>query len=243
MGRAARLLVFLDFDGTLAPLVDHPSQAAIPIATRDALAALSQVPGVLVAVISGRALDDVEARVGVAGLIYAGNHGLEIHGPSLRFTEPRAIAARPVLRQLREALAEKIRSIPGTWLEDKGLTLSLHFRRAERAALPALYAAARETISGINDVRCRAGKEVLEFRPNVNWHKEAAIRWITRALNWTDALIVFAGDDAADEEAFALLPEAITIKVGGPAGTWARYCVPGTEEVRGLLVWLRDAAQ
>jgi trehalose 6-phosphate phosphatase len=241
--RAGRLLVFLDFDGTLAAVVDCPREAVIPDATREALAALARNPGVSVGVVSGRALDDLEVRVGVDGLIYAGNHGLEIHGPSFRFTEPRAMAARPVLREVREALAQKIRPVQGAWIEDKGLTLSLHFRHAERAALPVLNAAVQEAVAGINDVRSRLGKEVFEVRPNVNWHKEAAMRWIARTLNWTGAAMVYAGDDATDEEAFALLPEAITVKVGEPAGTWARYCVPGTEEVRGMLVWLRHATK
>jgi len=239
--RAGRLLVFLDFDGALAPVVEYPWRAVLPASNRDALAALVRKSQVTVAVISGRSLDDLESRVDVDGLIYAGNHGLEIHGPTFRFTEPRAMAARPVLRGVREALAEKIRPIHGAWIEDKGLTMSLHFRLADRADLPILQSATADAVEGSNDVRCLPGNEVYEFWPKTNWHQEAAVRWITRALKWEDAAKFYVGDDTADEETFALLPEAITIKVGGSSETWARYCLPGTEAVSALLAWLNHA--
>ena len=122
-------VLFLDYDGTLAPIVDDPAAAQMAPAMQHVLTALAQHPRYRVAIISGRALADLRTRLGERGLYLAGNHGLEIEGPGIRFQHPEARQLRPELDTLVQAMTGDLEAIPGAWIEDKGLTLSVHFRR------------------------------------------------------------------------------------------------------------------
>ncbi|HYH80901.1 MAG TPA: trehalose-phosphatase, partial [Longimicrobium sp.] len=136
--RTGRLVLLLDFDGTLAPIVDLPSLAAMPDATRRALERLMALPGVEVAVVSGRGLADVRERAGIPGIAYAGNHGMEIHAGGVDRVHAEAAAARPVLERAARELADAVAPIPGAFVEDKQLTLSVHFRLSPRDRLDEL---------------------------------------------------------------------------------------------------------
>ncbi|HEU0053988.1 MAG TPA: trehalose-phosphatase, partial [Longimicrobium sp.] len=93
--KTGRLILLLDFDGTLAPIVDRPELAAMPERTRAALERLMVMDGVEVAIVSGRGMADARERAGIPGIAYAGNHGMEIHGPGIDRVHPQAAAARP----------------------------------------------------------------------------------------------------------------------------------------------------
>jgi trehalose 6-phosphate phosphatase len=132
------ITILLDFDGTLAPIVERPEIAAITADVRNVIERLAAQPGAEVAIVSGRALEDVRARVAIDGIVYAGNHGMEIEGPGIWRMHPDAAAARPLLERVIESAAPAIASIEGATLEDKGLTLSIHYRRVRRDAVPAV---------------------------------------------------------------------------------------------------------
>src|SRR5438105_2891151 len=134
IGRAAHLLVGLDFDGTLSPIVARPELVALPAETRDALEAISARPDCTLAILSGRRLADVKDRVGIPGSIYAGNHGLEIETAAGRFIEPTAKASRPALATVAELVRAGLPRFPGARLEYKQLSLSVHFRQAAEDA-------------------------------------------------------------------------------------------------------------
>src|ERR1700751_4531770 len=127
---ADRVALFLDFDGTLAPIVADPANAQMSDAVRDALRGLVERDSIVTTIISGRAVEDLYVRIRVENLIYSGNHGLEIFGRGLRFVEPEADSRRDHLRRLTELLNGRLRQIEGVLVEDKGLTTSIHFRQA-----------------------------------------------------------------------------------------------------------------
>ncbi len=129
LGKKKRLFLLLDFDGTLAPFEDRPQRARLPESTKDLIRRLGARPGVNVAVISGRSIRDIRRRVNLRSLYYAGNHGLEIEGPGLSFRHPAGEALKPALMKLAGALRRDSQSLPGVLIENKGPTLSLHFRR------------------------------------------------------------------------------------------------------------------
>jgi trehalose-phosphatase len=238
---AQRVLLFLDYDGTLTPIVERPLQARLNPSLRALLEALSGSRRLVVAIVSGRALHDLQARVGIANLIYAGNHGLEIEGRGLRFVQPQAAACRAELLELSDRLSRDLHPVAGVEIECKGLTTTIHFRRAREDQAGRISAIAREAVRGSNDrFVCRAGKKSLEIRPRVNWHKGAAVRWIREKLAPAGALSVYAGDDATDEDAFRALPEDITVKVGDSGSTAAKYHVTGPDEVIRFLQQVRD---
>jgi trehalose 6-phosphate phosphatase len=178
--------ILLDVDGTLAPIVARPEQAQVPAETRDEVARLAGRYA-LVACVSGRTGDDARRMVGVDGVVYVGSHGLEL--------EPEARRWRERLRSFADTV---------DWpVEDKGLTVSFHYREAddEEAALDYLDEVAdRAREQGLAP---RFGRKVLELRPPVDADKGTAVRALLSERGLRRAL--YAGDDTTDLDAFRAL--------------------------------------
>lgn len=231
-----RLLLLFDYDGTLAPLVDDPAAARLPDADRPLLARLAAAPGAIVTVISGRALADVAARVALPGVIYAGNHGLEIAGPGVAFRHPDAEHIRPVLQRLAQRLRAGLGLLPGVLLEDKGLSLSLHHRRLRPADRPALQALVRALRQGPEAaaVEWKRGRQVWEVLPRAAWDKGRAAQYIAARTGAT--LAVAVGDDRTDEDMFrAIDGTGVTIRIGRSRTSRAAYHLARQSELSRLL--------
>ena len=229
-----------DYDGTLTPIVDHPDLAILSSETRELLTSLSREEKYVVGVVSGRSLDDVRARVGIAGLVYAGDYGLEIQGPELDFAHPEAAKLGHTQSEVFLRLREELADVPGVLLEDKGLTLSIHYRLTPQPALSQVeerFAAAVAPFLEGGQVEVTRGKKVLEVRPNVRWNKGNAIAKIKETYD-REALTVFFGDDSSDEDGFAVAQagDGLAILVG-PARqpTQAWYRVDSPQEVAETL--------
>jgi trehalose 6-phosphate phosphatase len=236
---APALAVFLDFDGTLVPLAEHPNQVTLPVPMRRLLEELNARENRIVAIVSGRERADLQTRIGVPGLVYVGNHGLEISGPGFIFVEALAIGYREPLQKLAESLAPRIQSIEGAWLEDKGLTVSVHWRRVAPDRAEELRRMVHSALEGTSHpFLLTTGDKVYDIRPRVYWHKGEAVHWILERFGKTDALTIYIGDDTTDEDAFAALPDAVTVRVGDSADTAANYHVSSPDEVGRLLEWL-----
>lgn len=230
-----RIIVLLDFDGTLTPIIEDPFLAHMSGETREVLKTLHRSGKVTVGIISGRCCADVESRVGIEGLIYAGNHGLEIRGASFAFHEPRAAALRGDLQTLYRAFMTSLHHIAGVLVENKGLTISVHYRQVSETDLREVEHNVRGVMARWGHLfRLTNGLKVFEIRPQVNWHKGAAVRWI-RNRTHSNALSMYIGDDVTDEDAFAALPDGITVQVGGLKDTLAAFHVAGPTEVYGFL--------
>jgi len=238
--RSAQLIsLFLDYDGTLVPITGDPAAPRLDAGAAATLRVLSSQPGLVTTIISGRAIEDLYTRIRLEGLIYAGNHGLEIFGRQFRFVEPAASARREVLQRLCEELALELRPFHGAIVEYKGLTASVHYRLAAEAD----RARIQETVytgTARNGAlfRVNPGRKIFDIVPRTDWHKGAAVRWINGHLGESEVLTVYLGDDSSDEDAFAVLPDAVTIQVGAAAATCARYQLPGPAAVHELLRWL-----
>jgi trehalose-phosphatase len=224
------LAVFLDYDGTLAPIVPHYDDAWLPAETRAAVAALVRV--VPVAVVSGRDLTDVRARVGVAGVVYAGSHGLEIETPG--GVHEVAPEARAALAAAATALRAGLPSAPGILLEPKRYGVAVHWRMADPAVLPAVRRAVDAVLARHQTLRLYEGKKVLELQPDVVWDKGHAVRHLLQAASPGAAMpwAIYVGDDRTDEDAFRAL---------GPDGTG----IVVREEARATSAswWPRDPGE
>jgi trehalose 6-phosphate phosphatase len=218
-------LIF-DVDGTLAPIVARPELASVPEATKAKLRRLA-ARYLLVACISGRAGADARRLVNVDGVVYVGNHGLELDPDAARLAE--RIAA------FRDAVALPV--------EDKELSLSYHYREAtdpEAARAELERVAERARIEGLD---ARWGRKVLEIRPPVDADKGTAVRALLNRSGARRAL--YAGDDTTDLDAFASLSEAgleYTVRIAvaseeGPAelAEEADYVVSGPAELASIL--------
>lgn len=244
--QAGALLVGLDFDGTLAPIVARPQDAAMSGAMRRVLEALALRADTHVALVSGRALQDLAERAAVAGIWLVGNHGFEIRGPGYERTLPEAASALPALQSIATRLRAELDGMRGAIVEDKTFTLSVHYRMVEDpAAAAAVAAAAVAAAHGVAGVRVTHGKKVVEVRPDVDWNKGRAFTFLreTLAPRIGTAPALFIGDDVTDEDAFrALHAHEWPVYVGDPPdeGTAARARLRSTDEVEEFLRALAD---
>jgi len=185
---------------------------------------------VRVAIVSGRGLADVKRRVGVKGLIYSGNHGLEIeHARGARWAHPEARRLAKAVARVAAELAPRLKEFPGAQLEAKGLTLSLHFRNLKSFLSPRPLRGLLEQIVGLDAayLRVSRGKKVWEVRPRLRWNKGDALLKLAGTRGSTQTwTIAFVGDDQTDEEGFRRLgPGALTVHVGSSKRSRANFRV------------------
>jgi len=217
-----RTLCAFDFDGTLSPIVQRPDQAGMRARTRNLLGRLAALyPCVIV---SGRARADVLGKlrgVGVARVI--GNHGAE--------TEAATRSSRRRVGRWKTALQRQLGSLPGLWMEDKGISLAVHYRQSSHKAEARrrVLAAARE----LPDVRVFGGKQVVNLAAVSAPHKGDALAAERDRLgcNW----VLYVGDDENDEDAFALDGNIVSVRIGRKRNSHANYYLRTQSEIDDLL--------
>lgn len=246
VNKASQILFLSDFDGTLIPIVERPEKAVLDENTRRLLEALVRQQRFTLGIISGRALTDLKDKVNVNGLVYAGNHGFEIEGPGINFISPLADEIKPFLRIIRGVLTMAFGTIKGVFIEDKGITLSVHYRLAEEEKTREIKSIMEHSIQGpvsAGFVKITSGKKVFEVRPAVNWDKGKAIRLLMKKYGkggrFSGLLPVYLGDDLTDEDGFRVIEKygmGITIHVGdSDIASSARYYLTSPLEVQQFL--------
>ncbi|MFH1640893.1 MAG: trehalose-phosphatase [Candidatus Omnitrophota bacterium] len=237
------LLLLLDYDGTLAPIREVPHKALISEEVRKLLKKLSEDTSSRVVVISGRALNDIKEKVNLKNIVYVGNHGLEVEGPKIKFEAPVSRRYKTILQDIKSDLTKKFSAVKGILLEDKGLSVSLHYRLVDEGSIPKVNAIFHEAVTAHvikNRIKVRSGKMVFEVRPPLEWDKGKIVLWLLARQRFVKGepavLPVYLGDDLTDEDAFkALEDRGITIFVGKSKHSYARYYLKDTEEVKELL--------
>lgn len=214
------ILLLLDFDGTLSEIAPRPEDAILGPGNRELLRQLADRPEFTVGVISGRSLPDVESRVNVPGLVYAGNHGLEIRGLELDYRHPDADDASRNISEAAHELELRLAGVPGALVENKTYTLTTHFRQT-----PPYYhdqvVAAFADITGplVQSGSCHVteAKMALELRPSIEWNKGSAVTLIRSRLS-PSSFSIYVGDDATDEDAFSAVQAVggLGVYVGPP---------------------------
>ena len=235
---AREIFLFLDYDGTLTPIVDTPDLAVLSDAMRQAVRAAARV--MTVSIVSGRATDDVRGKVALEGLFYAGSHGFEIVDPQTRVTiHPQAQKIRQTIDGVYEVLSDKLKRVPGALVEHVKYTISVHYRLVSDDNIPAVEREVAAILQGHPDLRKTDGKKVFEIRPNIPWDKGKAVDWILQTLQFDPRrhIAVYIGDDTTDEDAFEALGEqGVGILVAdSPYPSFAEYWIADTEDVKKSL--------
>ncbi len=236
-GSGADLALFTDLDGTLVGFMDRPDQVELTPRVRRLLERICQTPRSQLAVVSGRPLEQVRRMIALEGIICAGNHGLEIGGTGRDFTHPEADSCRIELKDIRDKVRARLSGLPGVWIEDKGLTATVHYRSAPECQNRVKRNVA-EALEDGSRFRSVPGNMIEEIRPNVNWNKGKAVDWILKQIGLTRDAAIYLGDDVTDEDAFVELQAGITIRVGADEPTTARFRLPSVEIVEEFLEWL-----
>ncbi|KAL6655912.1 hypothetical protein ACP70R_006738 [Stipagrostis hirtigluma subsp. patula] len=250
-----RIVMFLDYDGTLSPIVDDPDAAFMSETMRMAVRSVARhFP---TAIVSGRCRDKVFEFVKLAELYYAGSHGMDIKGPATKTSSRHAKAKAkgvlfqpaseflPMIEQVHETLVEKTRSIPGAKVENNKFCVSVHFRCVDEK----MWGEVAETVKGVlreyPRLRLTQGRMVLEVRPTIKWDKGKALEFLLESLGFADCnnvLPVYIGDDRTDEDAFKVLRrrgQGVGILVSKhPKETSASYSLQEPAEVMEFLLRL-----
>ena len=239
-----KILLLLDFDGTLVPIARTPHAVVLDKKIKLSLKRLCASISYQVVIISGRSLKDLLSYFKLPRVVYVGNHGLEIKGKELRITHKakKARKLEALVRLLGQKLKEDLLNIPGLFIEDKNYTLSVHYRNISREYTPFF----KQEITRFKKKHehwpliWKEGKKVWEVRPRVRWGKGDMALHLMKKM--PGVLPIVIGDDVTDEDMFKVLKSrGITIRVGRSMKSAAQYFVKSPKEVGVLLQRLCDA--
>jgi trehalose-phosphatase len=199
-----KLVFFLDYDGTLTPIVGSPELAIITQDMKKTVEELAKIH--TVAVVSGRMREDVQNLIGIKGIFYAGSHGFDIQGPgNFSMIHPVARETIPLITEIIKQLKEKLQNIEGALVEEKKFSVAAHYRKVKKQEdLQYIERTVSEIITKYDELRLLKGKKVFEILPNIDWDKGKAVRWIMNTLKipWETTSTFYIGDDTTDEYAF-----------------------------------------
>ncbi|MDD5703889.1 MAG: trehalose-phosphatase, partial [Dehalococcoidales bacterium] len=232
----------------------RPELAVLPEENRQLLCELAHQRQFTVGIISGRALSDLKGLVGVEGIVYAGNHGFEIEGSDWSFISPVSDEIRPLFRVIRQVLSLTLSTIKGVLIEDKGMTLSVHYRQVDEEKASDIKTLVERAVSDSSYrglFRITAGKKVYEVRPAIDWDKGKAISLLIEKYGKggknSGLVPIYMGDDLTDEDGFREIEKyenGITVHVGEVRdNTAARYYLKSTDEVQKFLVEMLEYNQ
>ncbi|AGB16137.1 trehalose-phosphatase [Halovivax ruber XH-70] len=250
------LLCCLDFDGTLAPIVDDPDEATLPPGTEQVLARLHEAPDVTVAIVSGRSVLDLRSRVELP-VTLVGNHGLErldrpsadtrgsdrsgptdsVAGASRPVVHPLAAAAIPRIEACAATLETVLAPLPNVRVESKRLTGTVHYRTAPAPVAQLCRRLTVDVVERVGDERLSLshGDEIVEFGPAIEWGKGDAVE-LLRSEQPSGTRVLVCGDDTTDEDAFRSLRRSdVGVRVGERTRSAAQYRTESPSTVRAFL--------
>lgn len=246
--RGHRWALFLDYDGTLTPIVRRPEEATLSEEMRTLLCQLAEC--YTVAIVSGRDRRNVEEMVRVENLVYAGSHGFDIRGPGgLDMQHEGATQLLPDLAEAERQMRQRLNPIHGAHVERKQFALAVHYREVADDDVERVEQAVDDVFTTSPRLKKKGGKKVFELQPDVEWDKGHAVLWLAKSLGLEDAaaIIIYIGDDVTDEDAFQALRQhkaGVGIRVALPdSSTHASYYLRDCDEVQQFLRWLLTIRQ
>lgn len=242
--KGKRVVVFLDYDGTLTPIVARPELAVLSLKMRAIVGSLAE--RCTVAIISGRDRLDVQKLVSLENLFFAGSHGFDIAGPGGKSIQHEMGGAwAGILSQVRTRLTRELENIEGLLIEPKKFSIAVHYRLvAGKEAKQKIKSAVDRVLADHSQLRMTPGKMVWDIQPRIDWDKGKAVLWLLKALHLDspEFVPIYLGDDVTDEDAFrALEGRGIGIFVGhaksegGDRDTAADYVLKDPDEVGTFL--------
>lgn len=230
--------VFLDYDGTLTPIVERPEEALITAEMRQTVADLATLCPV--AIVSGRDLQDVRQLARIEGIYYAGSHGFDISGPKgTKLEYQSGVAYLPDLDRAEKELFRRLDPITGIQVERKKFAIAVHFRRVAEEHWPQIEQTVDAVLAENPRLRKTGGKMIFELRPAIDWDKGKALDWLLQQLGLArrDVVPVYLGDDLTDEDAMRRIKDrGIGILVRDEERpTYADYALEDTCDVRIFL--------
>ncbi|MFN7921896.1 MAG: trehalose-phosphatase [Bryobacteraceae bacterium] len=205
---------------------------------RGPLCRISHSPHAMVAIIGDEPVESLKSRFRLPGVFYMGDQGLQISGPGVE-TEPEPGLLHMALQLLTQEVKSRVEPIRGSHVEVGTLTCNVDYRSVSPRRRGQVRRAVASAVFEVRQLfRCQEEQGVCTLRPNVEWSRPTAVRWVlANAAKPSDA-VIYIGNDHGDEEVYRSLPDAITVKVGDPQKTMARYTLGSTKELARFLSWL-----
>ncbi|MBU0683583.1 MAG: trehalose-phosphatase [Candidatus Omnitrophota bacterium] len=246
--KSKEIYLFLDLDGTLCPLRRRIDNVVLSADKRMVLEKLNSLDNVSIAIVSGRKISDLQKIVGIKNLVYVGNHGFELQGfggqKTVTFLK-KFKRYEKLMNKIKTNLEKTLEKYNGVVVEDKGITLGVHYRQITQKMLKEVKCVFENVVAPYRNngkVLIRSGKKVWEVRPPVNWNKGRMVSWIfaqvlkKRRIN---AAAFCMGDDKTDEDMFKEFKgnrKVCTIKIGKKIDhSNAGYYLENTTEVADFL--------
>ncbi|KAJ0479060.1 putative trehalose-phosphatase [Helianthus annuus] len=250
--KGKKIVVFLDYDGTLSNIVPNPDEAFMSKKMRRVVSEVARC--FPTAIISGRSRDKVYGFVKLDDIYYAGSHGLDIAAPFqcqnrpvdkngeevVRF-QPAQIY-QPLIYKILDVLKEETNDIKGVMLENNKFCVSVHFRHVSDKDFPVLEEVVKSLVDDLGEFRLSEGKKVFEIRPDIEWDKGHALEYLLETLGYgssNDVLPIYIGDDRTDEDAFKAIKKrgkgySIVVSTS-PKDTMASYSLRSPSDVKKFL--------
>jgi trehalose 6-phosphate phosphatase len=226
--------LLLDFDGTLVKLQRRPWEVRVPLRTKRLLERLARNPKLFVAIVSGRRCQDLQTRIGIEALHFIGLHGAERERKTTKITN----AAARILARAQHGARKRMAAMRGMRIEDKGMSFAVHYREATAPIARAAKSCLLDVVEPLHEtLRVLDGAMVWEVLPNEIRGKGGAVLELLGELP-PGTPAIYIGDDGTDETAFCALGDQITIRVGKPQGSAAKYYVRDPSEVIRFLLRL-----
>ncbi|KAG0545887.1 hypothetical protein BDA96_02G400400 [Sorghum bicolor] len=207
--KGKQIVLFLDYDGTLSPIVEDPDRAVMSEEMREAVRRVAEhFP---TAIVSGRCRDKVFNFVKLTELYYAGSHGMDIQGPANHHLQAEVVHYQagteflPVIEEVFGTLTAKMEAIAGAKVENNKYCLSVHFRCVREEEWNAVNEEVRSVLKDYPNLKLTHGRKVLEIRPSIKWDKGKALEFLLKSLGYAgrnDVFPIYIGDDRTDEDAF-----------------------------------------
>ncbi|KAK0603380.1 hypothetical protein LWI29_004342 [Acer saccharum] len=263
VAKGKKLVLFLDYDGTLSPIVNDPDKAFMSDAMRVAVREVANL--FPTAIVSGRCIDKVHGFVKLDNVVYAGSHGMDIWTPtgSLKYgdvgQQTKSIDEQgnkvvkfqpaqeflPTVKKIIQVMEQKIKTFKGAMVEDNRFCVSVHYRNVNEKEVDTLKEMVHSTMKAYPTFRIDGGKMVMEIKPSIDWNKGHALEYLLDTFGFTsssDFLPLYIGDDTTDEDAFEVvrgLKQGIPIIVSSvPTNTKASYSLRDPDEVMDFMVRL-----
>ncbi len=233
---SSEILLFIDFDGTVSPIIKNPDEAKIDSEIKSILKMFIRSKKIRIIIISGRMLSELKKKIRIKGIDYVGNHGLEweLKGNYDRY--PLDKNDFESLDSAKNQLTGIKLKFPDVYLQDKILSLSVHYRNLKNVGEKEFKKNFYETLSKLrknNAIHFREGKKVIDIYSKTGWNKGMAAKKIRKLLG--DPLVISIGDDTTDEDMFKKLNDGITVRVGKDSNSSAEFYVKDISEVTRFL--------